>query len=261
MATTAEVIIRPWQPCDDDAVWSVLQEGSHSNINSTFLLCLKKPVLRALGIMVILIGLANGLSTLALIPCFIFGIGVIYALSIVSSYVYLYSTTLSDIKDIQKTYFSHPDNHFWVAECDNKIVGTVAIVKKYDPSIDAYYPSTNRDTLGFVLHHKKIAWLRRMVVRNKFRGMGIAKCLLNESLEFCKRHNYHGVFLITTEVHHAARSLYLNAGFELIAIKPYKYLKGLVNIRTYEFFLPLWVCLEIEKWFTQGKCYTYFWIV
>ncbi|RUS70113.1 hypothetical protein EGW08_022127 [Elysia chlorotica] len=238
MATFAEVVIRPWQPDDDDAVWAVLQEGSHSNINSTFLLCLKKPVLRALGIVVILIGLANGLSTLALVPCFICGIGVIYALSVVSSYVYLYSSTLSDIKDIQQTYISNPDNHFWVAECDNEVVGTIAIVKRYDPDIDAY-SSTNIDDLGSVLRQKKIAWLRRMVVRNKFRGMGIAKCLLNESLEFCKRRDYHGVFLITTEVHHAARSLYSNVGFELIAIKPYKYLKGLVIIKTYEFFLSL----------------------
>ena len=89
MPTASEVIIRPWQPGDDAAVWSVLQEGSHSNINATFLLCLKKPVLRALSIVVILIGLANGLSTLALIPCLIFAIGVLYALSVFSSFIIL----------------------------------------------------------------------------------------------------------------------------------------------------------------------------
>ena len=239
MPTASEVIIRPWQPGDDAAVWSVLQEGSHSNINATFLLCLKKPVLRALSIVVILIGLANGLSTLALIPCLIFAIGVLYALSVFSSFIYLYSSTLSDIKDIQETYFLDPDNHFWVAECDREVVGTIAIAKleKY-PLNSAHSSLDKRDGFGSILREQKVAWLRRMVVRNKFRGMGIAKCLLNESLEFCRKQNYAGVFLITTEVHHAARSLYTNVGFQLIAVKPYKYLKGLVKIKTYEFFLP-----------------------
>ncbi|GFO14681.1 N-acetylaspartate synthetase [Plakobranchus ocellatus] len=146
MFDAAEITIRTWQPCDDDAVWSILQEGSHSNINSTFLLCLKKPVLRALSVIVIVIGLANGLSTVALIPCFICGIGVIYAVSVLSSYIYLYSSTLTDIKDIQDSYFSDPDNHFWVAECDHEIVGTIAIMKK-SPILDV----KDSDSLGCML--------------------------------------------------------------------------------------------------------------
>ena len=160
-------------------------------------------------------------SLLALAACPCVFCSVIYLFTFLATLFYLYGSTLSDTKDIYTTYFkTDADNHFWVAECDGEIAGTIAIVKKEN---------------SFCQKTGKVAWLRRMAVRKKFRRLGIAQKLVQTTIAFCKDHSYEVIELITTEVHKPARNLYLNMGFVQVNYKPYQYLYGFIKIWTYEF--------------------------
>lgn len=237
------VYIRPWQAEDSEGIWSVLKDGSYSNIIPTFIVILQKPLLWAVNMILLCSGLASELSFLYLVICFLGELVLIYAVSVLGAIIYLYGQTLSDIQDIKTSYFTNPDHHFWVAVCEGEIAGTVAIIRKASQLNGA--PCQTNSTCDDS-NRRKIAWLRRMAVRKKFRGLGIAKQLVKTSLEFCQSRNYESVFLITTEVHHAARSLYSNMGFQLITCKPYKYLKGLLKIETFEFEMVLGETLQVR---------------
>ncbi|CAG5127564.1 unnamed protein product [Candidula unifasciata] len=230
------VHIRPWQAEDYDGVWSVLKDASYSNINPTFIVILQKPFLWAVNMILLSVGFARELSVIFLVVCFLGELCLIYAMSVLGAIIYLYGQTLSDIKDIKTSYFTTPDHHFWVAVCQGEIAGTVAVVRKVPQLHGA---PCKKDPTSEDCSRGKIAWLRRMAVSKRFRGLGVAKQLVKTSLEFCQSRNYESVFLITTEVHHAARSLYSNMGFQLIACKPYRYLKGLLTIKTFEFEMVL----------------------
>ena len=79
------------------------------------------------------------------------------------------------------------DTCFWVAEAtshrtrDREIVGTIAITHKRSLSSST---SSSVSSPGQHQHNnsKKIAWLRRMVVKKRFRRMGIAKRLVTTAI-------------------------------------------------------------------------------
>ncbi|MGI6575052.1 MAG: GNAT family N-acetyltransferase [bacterium] len=80
----------------------------------------------------------------------------------------------------------------WLAEKDDQLVGTIAIIRRSD----------------------KVAQLRWFLILPDFRGLGLGKILLNKALDFCRQHNYEKVFLWTVEDLHAACHLYEAAGFK-----------------------------------------------
>ncbi len=69
-----------------------------------------------------------------------------------------------DIDDIQLAYLSTPGSHFWVAEADGDIVGTIGIQQ-----LDA-----------------GVGEIRRLRVRPDCRRRGIGSALLQRVLEFCR---------------------------------------------------------------------------
>lgn len=69
-----------------------------------------------------------------------------------------------DIDDVQLAYMTHPGSHFWVAECDGQIVGTIGIQQ-----LDA-----------------GVGEIRRLRVNHDFRRRGIGSALLQRALEFCR---------------------------------------------------------------------------
>lgn len=231
------VVVRPFKSGDEDGVWNILKEGSYSNINASFGVFLKKTPFLGIGLSLLVVGYAVGVSfpTLLFLACL--GLLAVYLLTIASALIYLYGSSLSDIKDIQKYYFQSPDHHFWVAEYEGQIAGTIAIVRKLSHlqgSPDAKQNANSPDYKSV-----KVAWLRRMAVGKNFRRLGIAKKLVNETIPFCKDKEYSSIFLITTEVHHAARALYSKLGFQLLGRKPYRYMKEMVTVMTYEFEMTL----------------------
>uniref|UniRef100_A0A2C9M682 N-acetyltransferase domain-containing protein n=1 Tax=Biomphalaria glabrata TaxID=6526 RepID=A0A2C9M682_BIOGL len=228
-------ILRPWMPSDKEAVWQVLKDGSYSNVNAAFKICLQKSLAKVFGAVLVAIGIGNGHPPLIIALYLIIFIGLIYCICLLGTVIYLYGPNFKDIEDISHTYFNNQNHHFWVAECQGEIVGTIAIVRK----ISSLPGSPDNNSTEDIEQISKVAWLRRMAVKRSHRGKGIAKLLVLETIKFCQDKNYSSIFLITTEVHHAARELYNRMGFQLVACRPYKYFHGLVTVQTFEYVLNL----------------------
>ena len=87
--------------------------------------------------------------------------------------------------------FSPEKDRIWLAEANNQIVGSIAIVGRT----------------------RRKAQLRWFLVHPQYQGQGIGRRLLNLALQFSKRQGYNSVFLWTISELTIARSLYSNAGF------------------------------------------------
>ncbi len=83
----------------------------------------------------------------------------------------------------------------WIAERDERIVGSIAIVAASDAE----------------------AQLRWYLVDPSARGLGLGKRLLREALDFCRVCGYESVYLWTVSALTAAARLYLAAGFHKVA--------------------------------------------
>jgi len=81
----------------------------------------------------------------------------------------------------------------WIAEADEKIVGSAAIVRVDDAT----------------------AQFRWFLVDESYQNIGIGGRLINTALDFCRENNYRHIFLWTFKGLDSARSLYDKAGFVL----------------------------------------------
>lgn len=88
-------------------------------------------------------------------------------------------------------------DRIWLAEINDQIVGSVAIVRT----------------------SKIEAQLRWFLVHPDYRGLGIGKNLILEAINFCKERKYKNVFLWTTSELTAASHLYSQAGFRKKEVK------------------------------------------
>ena len=87
--------------------------------------------------------------------------------------------------------FKPKKDRMWLAEADNRIVGSIAIVGRAGLK----------------------AQLRWFLVHPEFQGQGIGRRLLKEALRFSKRQGYESVFLWTVSELDVARRLYVDVGF------------------------------------------------
>lgn len=107
---------------------------------------------------------------------------------------YIEQSLNADLLDINKTYLESKGSCFWVAESNDNVVGTVAAMpSKEEPG-----------TLE----------LKRLSVRENYRGLGIAKALCRTVSDFARLNGYRAVVLRTSVVQHEARKLYERVGYK-----------------------------------------------
>jgi len=220
--------IRAYRKGDEDGVKLVLREAAFSHIWPGVCVSVNAPAFKY--VTALLVGVAVVMSRGCVVSCFTWFcvpfVVVCLAHCIIAVY-YVYGPPLLDLNDIPGNYQSSNKTNFWVAETlharGKKIIGTIAIVS----------------SLNGTAHSSDVAYLRRMSVLKSYRRQGVANCLMETAVQFCKECDYIQIELITTKVHQAAMQLYLKSGFYCRRYSPHYYLKGFFAIWTYEFVYSL----------------------
>lgn len=98
-----------------------------------------------------------------------------------------------DLYDIPSYY-----EKFWVALEQNKVIGTIALMK-------------NTEHQGFI---------KRMCVDIKYRGKGLAQELLSKLIDFANNNSYRELYLSTSANMIAAQKFYDKEGFQKVSSIP-----------------------------------------
>ncbi|QIP11651.1 MarR family transcriptional regulator [Spirosoma aureum] len=90
-------------------------------------------------------------------------------------------------------HYSPDKDRLWIAEADNKFIGSIAVVGRPD----------------------RVGQLRWFLLDKAFRGQGIGKKLVDQTLAFCRERGYTSLYLWTTADQVTAHHLYKRVGFVL----------------------------------------------
>ena len=96
--------------------------------------------------------------------------------------------------------FNLEKDKIWLAEINNQIIGSIAIV-------------------GCLRNEAQLRWF---LVHPDYRGLGLGKELMKKTLHFCKKRRYKIIFLWSASELCAARHIYMQAGFRKTMEKTHK---------------------------------------
>ncbi|XP_053921709.1 probable N-acetyltransferase camello [Cuculus canorus] len=187
-----EFQIRPYREEDHDAVREIFATGMSEYAPSLCLHVLRQPwALLALGCTFCLL-LASARSLLLPILAITLLLALARHLVGCAWSAYIDRCLADDLRDIGAAYAESDGAHFWVAEADERVVGTVG--------------ARPAEADGELM-------LKRMAVRKDYRGLGVGTALGRTVLAFARQHGCRAVMLNTLMVQHEARALYERLGF------------------------------------------------
>lgn len=110
--------------------------------------------------------------------------------------------------------------HGWNATFEALVAETAAqFLKRFDPSRErAWIAERDGERAGCVLvtaQSASVANLRLLLVEPEARGLGLGRRLVGEAIRFARAVGYRELALWTHDVLHAARKVYVDAGFTL----------------------------------------------
>uniref|UniRef100_A0A8B9TEY0 N-acetyltransferase domain-containing protein n=1 Tax=Anas platyrhynchos TaxID=8839 RepID=A0A8B9TEY0_ANAPL len=190
--------IRPYRDEDSEAVREVFATGMNEYAPALCLHVLRQPwVLLLLGCVFCLL-LASSRSLLLPVLALTLLLALGRQLLGCAWSAYIERCLGDDLRDIRAAYMDIPGACFWVAEADERVVGTVGVRPAGDGG----------DSGGGELA------LKRMAVRKDYRGRGIAAALGRTALGFARQQRgCRAVVLNTVMLQHEARALYERLGF------------------------------------------------
>ncbi|XP_017543552.1 probable N-acetyltransferase CML1 [Pygocentrus nattereri] len=198
------IVIRKFQPSDDEAVMAIFQNGTQEHIIPSFKYAISQPLHITVTLCFFTVGyiLGGGSVVLALLAGGLW-IGLLYYCCYEFYAGYVRSKLNTDMRDIAGFYLSSPDNCFWVAEAEingqPQIMGIVAVEGKELPDSGQKYGE-----------------LFRMNVLSTSRRTGLASRLCETVIDFCKERRFSKIVLHVTFTQTAAIAFYRKMGFALV---------------------------------------------
>ncbi|XP_007501460.1 N-acetyltransferase 8-like [Monodelphis domestica] len=195
-------MLREFQPGDADEVRELFTEGMSEYGPALCVHVLQQPwvMLTLTGAFLLLVASSHSLLLPVLLLALMLAashlvLGQVWAL-------YIRRCLSQDLMDIGEAYSPQRGARFWVAEARGQIVGMVGA-----------RPAEGQGASGVLV-------LKRMVVRQDYRGRGVGKALGRAVLAFACEQGSRAVMLVTHRLQREARNLYLSLGFRPEAPQP-----------------------------------------
>ncbi|KAM7403647.1 hypothetical protein PAMA_004202 [Pampus argenteus] len=192
----ANIQIRKYRDDDAEAVKEIFTLGMSEHVPSSFMHCLKQPLIQMVLMCVFCALMTSSKSFLLPILAITLLLAGIQQFVVYTFNKYIETSLRKDLNNISETYLKQKDSFFWVAESEGGVVGMVACL-----------PNENAP---------ECLELKRMSVHRSHRGMGIAKALCRTVAEFTRDRGYAAVILYTSVVQSDAQKLYEHMGYEKI---------------------------------------------
>lgn len=195
------LVIRRFQPSDGDAVRALFRDGIQEHINPTFTNAMSHSLYAGLTLLLCVGGYLLGGWVVAVCASGAW-LGLVYYCCYELYAGYVKARLRTDMRDIQKSYLSDPDNSFFVAEAEvngrSQCMGMVAVAGKTEAGSG-----------------KRYGELFRMIVSSACRRTGLGTRLAEAAIKFCKERGFSKVVLETSSTQRAAVALYERKGFTL----------------------------------------------
>nr|XP_057907436.1 N-acetyltransferase family 8 member 3 [Doryrhamphus excisus]XP_057907437.1 N-acetyltransferase family 8 member 3 [Doryrhamphus excisus] len=205
-----QLSIREYRPSDQRAVAELFRDGVRENIYPAFFQAMSHPDHMGVALSLSVAGYVLGGSSY--FQALLFGAawaGLIYFCCHEIYEGYLARRLGADMADIPANYLDNPDNGFWVAEADGRLVGVVAVVGRRggDNANGGVAMGAVEDGSGAG------GELSHVVVAFPWRRRNTGSRLTQHAFDFCKERGFARLVLDVSSPQAGAASLLRKMGF------------------------------------------------